>query len=191
MHGVLFRAEIWAVTRGGNHLIRMLDVGLEQVEDKLQKGRTPDASSGVLLRPQVSGSCCQRPPHSAANHIAAEDLSHLSQLVNLTSVSAWRRSSRHVKSTSPSFLRLQNSSNGASVAAECRLHLPASGELEVTLRGRLQLPALLAVSFRSLEVLTTASIQMEPSSPMFLQEDVAVREVRWSATEPAHSPALL
>lgn len=57
----------------------------------------------------------------------------------------------------------------------------------MTLRGRLQLPALLAVSFRSLEVLTTASVQMEPSSPMFLQEDVAVREVRGSATEPAPS----
>lgn len=76
-----------------------------------------------------------------------------------------------------SFLHLQNSSTGASVAAECRLHLPASAELKVALRGRLQLPALLAVSFRSLEVLTTASVQMEASSPMFLQEDVTVREV--------------
>lgn len=91
----------------------------------------------------------------------------------------------------PSVLRLQNSSSAASVAAECRLHLPASGELKVTLRGRLHLPALLAVSFKSLEVLTTASIQMEPSSPMFLQEDLAVREVRRGAPEPAHSPALL
>lgn len=76
-----------------------------------------------------------------------------------------------------SFLHLQNSSTGASVAAECRLHLPASAELKVALRGRLKLPALLAVSFRSLEVLTTASVQMEASSPMFLQEDVTVRQV--------------
>lgn len=78
---------------------------------------------------------------------------------------------------SSSFFHLQNSSNSASVAVKCQLHLPASGELQVTLRGRLRLPALLAVSFRSLEVLTTASIRMDPSSPMFLQEDTATREV--------------
>lgn len=60
---------------------------------------------------------------------------------------------------------------------KCQLHLPASGQLQVTLRGRLRLPALLAVSFRSLEVLTTASVRMDPSSPTFLREDAAVREV--------------
>ncbi|XP_029697630.1 integrin alpha-11 isoform X3 [Takifugu rubripes] len=129
VRGIVFRAEIWAVTRGGNHLMKMMDFRVEQ---------------------QVSGSHCQLPQHTAANRISAEDLSHLSQL---------------------------NSSNSASVAAECRLELPASKELKVTLTGRLQLPALLAVSFRSLEILTTASIWMEPFSPMFLQEDVPVREI--------------
>lgn len=68
MHGMVFRAEMWAVTRRGNHLVTMLDLGLEQ-------------------GPQVSGSRCERPQHPAANQIAAEDLSHLSQLVNLTFVS--------------------------------------------------------------------------------------------------------
>ncbi|TNN00671.1 hypothetical protein fugu_011917 [Takifugu bimaculatus] len=129
VRGIVFRAEIWAVTRGGNHLMKMMDFRVEQ---------------------QVSGSHCQLPQHTAANRISAEDLSHLSQL---------------------------NSSNSASVAAECRLELLTSKELKVTLTGRLQLPALLAVSFRSLEILTTASIWMEPFSPMFLQEDVPVREI--------------
>lgn len=72
---------------------------------------------------------------------------------------------------------LQNRSNGASVAAQCGLHLPASTQLEVRLRGRLLCPALLAVGFRALEVMTTASIRMDASSPAFLQEDLAVREV--------------
>lgn len=67
MDGVVFRAEIWAVTRRGNHLVKIVDLGLDQVEG--------------------SGSHCQRPPRTAANQMAAEDLSHLSQLVNPTFVS--------------------------------------------------------------------------------------------------------
>lgn len=74
MSGVLFRAEIWAVTRRGSHLVEMLDVGLEQVESS-------------FLPPQVSGSHCERPQKAAANQISDEDLSHLPQLVNLTFVS--------------------------------------------------------------------------------------------------------
>lgn len=163
---------MWAVTRRGNRLVEMLGVALEQVEENF--GWSLSRVESRFLRPQGSGSRCGRPQPPAANQIAAEDLSHLSQLVRPRFVSGGRPADAVTVS---SFL-LQNGSNGASVAAECRLHLPASGALKVTLRGRLQLPALLAVSFRSLEVLTTASIQMEPSSPMFLQEDVALREVR-------------
>lgn len=35
MHGVVFRAEIWALTRGGNHLVKMTDFRVEQVEEML------------------------------------------------------------------------------------------------------------------------------------------------------------
>lgn len=79
------------MTRRGNHLVKMLDLGLEQVEDRSQRGRRWEASG--FLHPQVSGSHCQQPQHTAANQIAAEDLSHLSQLVNL-SQEGWRTSSR-------------------------------------------------------------------------------------------------
>ncbi|XP_041652608.1 integrin alpha-11 isoform X2 [Cheilinus undulatus] len=99
---------------------------------------------------QVSGSLCMLPQQRTTSGVVAEDLSHLSQL---------------------------NHSNSASVALQCRLNLPASRELKLTLRGKLHLPALLAVSFRSLEILTAASIQLEPSSPMFLQEDSPVRQI--------------
>ncbi|XP_023262068.1 integrin alpha-11-like, partial [Seriola lalandi dorsalis] len=99
---------------------------------------------------QVAGSHCMLPPLRATNQVTAEDLTQLSQL---------------------------NHSNSVSMAVQCRLNLPASREVKVTLRGRLQLPALLAVSFRSLELLTAASIQLDASSPMFLQEDRPVRQI--------------
>ncbi|XP_071317007.1 integrin alpha-11 [Trachinotus anak] len=129
VHDVLFRADIWAVTRQGNQLVNITDYSIEQ---------------------QVEGSLCMLPQLRTTNQVTAEDLSPLSQL---------------------------NHSNSASMAVQCRLNLPASREVKVTLRGRLQLPALLAVSFRSLELLTTASIQLDASSPMFLQEDRPVRQI--------------
>ncbi|XP_038563089.1 integrin alpha-11 isoform X2 [Micropterus salmoides] len=125
---VLFRADIWAVTRQENQLVNITDYSIEQ----------------------VAGSHCVLPQPRTTNQVTAEDLSQLSQL---------------------------NHSNSVSLAVRCRLNLPASRELKVTLRGRLQLPALLAVSFRSLELLTAASIQLEASSPMFLQEDRPVRQI--------------
>ncbi|XP_034535153.1 integrin alpha-11-like, partial [Notolabrus celidotus] len=99
---------------------------------------------------QVQGSHCTLPQQPRVGQVSAEDLTHLSQL---------------------------NDSNSVSVAVQCRLNLPPSRELKVTLRGQLQLPALLAVSFRSLEILTEASIQLEASSPMFLQEDRPLRQI--------------
>ncbi|KAF0040776.1 hypothetical protein F2P81_006674 [Scophthalmus maximus] len=54
-----------------------------------------------------------------------------------------------------------NHSNSVSMAVQCRLDLPTSRE----------------VSFRSLELLTSASIQLQASSPMFLQEDRPVRQL--------------
>uniref|UniRef100_UPI0037E82807 integrin alpha-11 n=1 Tax=Semicossyphus pulcher TaxID=241346 RepID=UPI0037E82807 len=125
---ILFRADVWAVTRQGNQLVNVTDFSIEQ----------------------VAGSPCTLPQHRTTSRVTAEDLSHLSQL---------------------------NRSNSVSVAVQCRLHLPASKELKVIVRGKLQLPALLEVSFRSLELLTSASIQLEASSPMFLQEDRPVRQI--------------
>ncbi|XP_031162542.1 integrin alpha-11-like [Sander lucioperca] len=125
---VLFRADIWAVTRRGNQLLNITDYSIEQ----------------------VAGSHCSLPRPRTTNQVTAEDLSHLSQL---------------------------NHSNSGSVELQCRLNLPPSRQLKLTLRGRLQLPALLAVSFRSLELLSAASVQLPASSPMFLQEDTAVRQI--------------
>ncbi|XP_026168102.1 integrin alpha-11 isoform X2 [Mastacembelus armatus] len=213
---LLFRADLWAVTRQRNQLLNITDCSIQQ----------------------VSGSHCVLPQIRTANQVTAEDLCHLSQL---------------------------NHNNSMSLALQCRLDLPASTQVTVTLRGRLQLPALLAVSisdtihpfsiptysltrvtgisksqvanpgpscceatvlttqppccsvclfvstrtsalrvqpfgyqecgsvkchqtpdtvhslfqvnFRSLEILVAASIQLEASSPMFLQEDRPVRQI--------------
>ncbi|XP_028287774.1 integrin alpha-11 isoform X3 [Parambassis ranga] len=126
---VLFRADVWAVTKKGNQLVSITDYSIEQ---------------------QVAGSLCMLPHIRAANPVTPEDLSHLSQL---------------------------NYSNSASMAVQCRLNLLASTEVKVTLRGRLQISALLTVRFRSLELLTAASIQLEASSPFFLQENRPVRQI--------------
>ncbi|KAK5866769.1 hypothetical protein PBY51_011317 [Eleginops maclovinus] len=99
---------------------------------------------------QAPGSHCSLPLTRTTNQVAAEDLTHLSQL---------------------------NQSTGVGVALQCHLKLPASADVRLTLRGRLQLAALLTVSFRSLEVLTAASIQLEASSPMFLQEERPLRQI--------------
>ncbi|KAM7415254.1 hypothetical protein PAMA_019869 [Pampus argenteus] len=126
---VLFRADIWALSRRGNQLVNITEYSIEQ---------------------QEAGSHCILPQLRTANQVTAEDLSHLSQL---------------------------NHSNSVSMAVQCRLTLPTSRQVKVTLRGRFQLPALLAVNFRSLELLTAAAIQLEASSPMFLQEDRPVRHI--------------
>nr|XP_020471461.1 integrin alpha-11-like [Monopterus albus] len=126
---LLFRADVWAVTRQGNQLLNILDCSIEQ---------------------QAAGFHCMLPQVRTASQVTAEDVSHLTQL---------------------------NGSNSRSLVVQCGLNLPASTQVKVTLRGRLQLPALLAVSFRSLELLSAASIQLDTSSPMFLQEDRPVRQI--------------
>ncbi|XP_034444174.1 integrin alpha-11 isoform X1 [Hippoglossus hippoglossus] len=109
---------------------------------------------------QVPGCHCTL-PQLRTNQVTAEDLSPLSQL---------------------------NHSNSVNMEVQCRLNLPTSREVKVTLRGRLQLPALLAVSFRSLELLTSASVQLEASSPMFLQEDRPVRQILLELRKEDDSP---
>uniref|UniRef100_A0A8C7WWD3 Integrin, alpha 11b n=1 Tax=Oryzias sinensis TaxID=183150 RepID=A0A8C7WWD3_9TELE len=70
-----------------------------------------------------------------------------------------------------------NRSNSVSIVVLCMLSVPASAQVTVTLMGRLQLSLLHAVSFKSLELLGAASVYLEASSPMVLQEDKPVRQV--------------
>ncbi|XP_029952205.1 integrin alpha-11 [Salarias fasciatus] len=105
-------------------------------------------------RPGVSGqegaAHCVLPAWDPPGAVSPEDLSLLPQL---------------------------NHSNSGAVALQCSMSLPPGAEVVLAVRGRLLLRALMAVSFRSLELLTAASIQLEPSSPAFLQEERPVWEI--------------
>ncbi|XP_038130766.1 integrin alpha-11-like [Cyprinodon tularosa] len=101
------------------------------------------------IKEEGNASGCILPPTNISTLSKPEDLTHLSQL---------------------------NHSNSVSVALQCRLSLAPSQTLKLMITGRLQLPALHAVSFRSLELLTVTSIQLDKSNPMFLQEDNLVRQ---------------
>ncbi|XP_043979993.1 integrin alpha-11-like isoform X1 [Gambusia affinis] len=101
------------------------------------------------IEEQGTNSSCMLPLIKTTALHKPEDLTHLSQL---------------------------NSSNSVSIPLHCMLSLSPSKALKLTFRGRLQLPTLQAVSFRSLELLTVTRIQLEKTNPMFLQEDVLVRQ---------------
>ncbi|XP_072241433.1 integrin alpha-11 [Leuresthes tenuis] len=126
---ILFRVDIWALTRQGYQLVDITDYSIDEA---------------------VAESYCTLPHPQITNLVTPEDLSHLSQL---------------------------NHSNSASMVVHCRLSLLSSQDAELTLTGRLQLPILHAVNFRSLELLIAASVQLEASSPMFLREGRLIREI--------------
>ncbi|CAB1323592.1 unnamed protein product [Coregonus sp. 'balchen'] len=99
---------------------------------------------------QTVSSNCVLPHHMTPSHVFPEDLSHVPQL---------------------------NHSNSMTLPMQCRLTLPAYREVKVTVRGRLHLQALLAVRFKTLELVTAASIELSPSSPMFLHEERPTRHI--------------
>ncbi|XP_061631087.1 integrin alpha-11-like [Phyllopteryx taeniolatus] len=99
-------------------------------------------------RDQAAASCVLTQP-AAANQATAEDLTHLTQM---------------------------NASNSASVSAVCKLFLPASDRVTLTLRGRLRRPVLQKVVFRTLRVLLSADVRLDSSGPFFLQQEGPVRQ---------------
>ncbi|KAJ0029030.1 hypothetical protein NQD34_004027 [Periophthalmus magnuspinnatus] len=98
---------------------------------------------------QAHGSCSM-PQIKLNNHIKEEDLSHVPLL---------------------------NPSNSGSVVVQCRMTLPVSKEVRISISARLNSTTLSKIGFKSLKILTTASIQLESTSPMFLQEERPVREI--------------
>uniref|UniRef100_A0A087XLQ4 Integrin alpha-11-like n=1 Tax=Poecilia formosa TaxID=48698 RepID=A0A087XLQ4_POEFO len=104
-----------------------------------------------FIEEKGTNSSCMLPLIKSTALSKPEDLTHLSQL---------------------------NSSNSVSIPLHCILSLSPSKALKLTFRGRLHLPTLQAVSFRSLELLTVTTIQLEKTNPMFLQEDILVRQVQ-------------
>uniref|UniRef100_A0AAY4DYY4 VWFA domain-containing protein n=1 Tax=Denticeps clupeoides TaxID=299321 RepID=A0AAY4DYY4_9TELE len=89
----------------------------------------------------------------------------------------------------------QNSSNMLTVPVQCQVNLPSHMDVSVRIRGLLRVDALrlcategqnlneslssvpMKLKFKTLELVTTAAIQLPPSSPMFLYEERPVRHV--------------
>ncbi|XP_077435338.1 integrin alpha-11-like isoform X2 [Vanacampus margaritifer] len=114
-------------------------------------------------RDQASASCVLTQP-AAANQVTAEDLTHLTQM---------------------------NQSNSASVSAECRLVLPASQRVQLTLRGKLQRDVLQKVVFNTLEVLLSADVHLDSSTSFFLRDERPVRQAVVELTKKRASSAIL
>ncbi|XP_048886005.1 integrin alpha-11-like isoform X1 [Brienomyrus brachyistius] len=70
-----------------------------------------------------------------------------------------------------------NVSDSVPVPVQCSVSLPAYRGVTITIGGLLLLDSLSSLKFRSMEVVTTASIELSPSSPMFLLEDKPVRHI--------------
>ncbi|XP_063052513.1 integrin alpha-11-like [Engraulis encrasicolus] len=63
-----------------------------------------------------------------------------------------------------------NQSNSLALSVQCSLRVPPQTQITVTIGGWLHLRALLAIQFRKLELLTSASVELNPASLIFLQE---------------------
>ncbi|XP_046889912.1 integrin alpha-11 [Hypomesus transpacificus] len=113
----------------------------------------------------------------SGNHLLQITSFHIDQAVDSHCVLPHSLSPGQVSPEDLSSLPQMNHSNSKTVSVQCRLSLPAHCETKVTIRGQLHLQALLAVKFRSLALVTSASIQLGHSSLMFLQEERPVRQI--------------
>ncbi|TRY55700.1 hypothetical protein DNTS_010275 [Danionella cerebrum] len=99
---------------------------------------------------QVAGSLCIPPQHVAHSRASPEDLLQTSRL---------------------------NSSNTLAVPVQCSISLPSYRDIGVKIGGSLRMDTLHTLKFRTLELVTTASLELNPSSPMFLLEEKPLRHI--------------
>ncbi|KTG01892.1 hypothetical protein cypCar_00013436, partial [Cyprinus carpio] len=70
-----------------------------------------------------------------------------------------------------------NYSNTLTMPVQCTINLPSYRDVSVKIGGSLRTDALHALKFKALELVTTASVELNPSSPMFLPEERPVRHI--------------
>ncbi|XP_038856397.1 integrin alpha-11-like [Salvelinus namaycush] len=99
---------------------------------------------------KTDGTRCIPPQHVAQSRASPEDLSRVSRL---------------------------NQSNTLPLPVQCTVNLNPYKEVSVRIRGALRLDALHALRFKVLELVTSASVELPPSSPMFLHEERPVRHI--------------
>uniref|UniRef100_A0A8C7J205 Integrin subunit alpha 11 n=1 Tax=Oncorhynchus kisutch TaxID=8019 RepID=A0A8C7J205_ONCKI len=99
---------------------------------------------------KTDGTRCIPPQHVAQSRASPEDLSRVSRL---------------------------NQSNTLPLPVQCTVNLNPYKEVSVRIRGALRLDALHALRFKVLELVTSATVKLPPSSPMFLHEERPVRHI--------------
>ncbi|XP_061696586.1 integrin alpha-11-like isoform X2 [Syngnathoides biaculeatus] len=109
----------------------------------------PARPSVARLAPSLASASCVLTRLAEAEQATPEDLTHLTQM---------------------------NASNSAGLSAVCKLSLPPSDRVKLTLRGRLRRPVLQKVVFTTLRISLSADIHLDPSGPFFLEEEHPVRQ---------------
>ncbi|XP_077444136.1 integrin alpha-11a isoform X1 [Stigmatopora argus] len=99
---------------------------------------------------QRDGTHCVPPQHVAQSRASPEDLSRFSRL---------------------------NRSNTLILPIQCTVNLAAYREISVRITGVLRVHTLHALKFKILELVTTASVELPTTSPMFLHEERPVRQI--------------
>ncbi|KAG7221759.1 hypothetical protein INR49_029142 [Caranx melampygus] len=99
---------------------------------------------------QRDGTHCLPPQHVAQSRASPEDLSRVSRL---------------------------NQSNTLTLPIQCTVNVASHREIAVRITGALRIDTLHALKFKILELVTSASVELPSSSPMFLHEERPVRNI--------------
>lgn len=99
---------------------------------------------------QRDGTFCLPPQHVAQSRASPEDVSRYSRL---------------------------NRSNTITLPMQCTINVASYRDIAVRITGALRIDTLHALKFKILEVLTSASVELPSSSPMFLHEERPVRHI--------------
>ncbi|GLD73757.1 integrin alpha-11 isoform X3, partial [Lates japonicus] len=99
---------------------------------------------------QRDGTHCLPPQHVAQSRASPEDLSRFSRL---------------------------NRSNTLTLPIQCTVNVASHREIAVQITGALRIDTLHALKFKILELVTSASVELPSSSPMFLHEERPVRHI--------------
>ncbi|GAA6100616.1 integrin alpha-11a [Tachysurus ichikawai] len=99
---------------------------------------------------QVDGTHCIPPQHIAHSRASPEDLSRVYRL---------------------------NYTNSLAVPIQCNVNLSSYKEVGMRISGSLRVDSLHELKFKTLELVTTASVELSQASPMFLQEERPIRHI--------------
>ncbi|XP_069561725.1 integrin alpha-11a [Brachyistius frenatus] len=100
---------------------------------------------------QRDGTRCLPPQHVAQSRSSPEDLTRFSRL---------------------------NRSNTLTLPIQCTVNVASYREIAVQITGALRIDTLHALKFKILELVTSASVELPSSSPMFLHEERPVRHIK-------------